>query len=1136
MGFDVGPPTGSLPHGLEDRPTVQAFLLQLKGFLQDSEVSALSQGMRFSVDKRQVLTHVTPVCDTTGGMLKVLGATRDVTDNCDSATSLKHLNRELQALSDCNQALMRAQDEQALLDDICRIIYEVAGYRMVWVGYPGGDGQDCIRAVAWAGEENGYLAKAGIPWADVREWGSAPSGVAMRKGVTDTIQDFSTDPRAAPWREHVLSRGYRSTIALPLKDTLGKTFGILNIYADLADVFTLQECRLLERLAGDLAFGISVLRARLERERAEAERQENLYFFESMDKINRAIQGAADLDQMMIDVLNALLETLHCDRAYLMYPCDPDAPTWKVPMERTLATYPKVLDLGLEMEMTPGVVEKLCLLLKHEGPVQLGPGAAHPIPSELVKPFELKSMMAMAIYPKIGLPWGFGIHQCTSVRSWSDKEERLFKEVGLRLADGLTSMLSFRTHLESEHKLREAERRLHTLIDNLPDCIARFDRDGRVLYVNQASEKNFGFTAEDAIGINLFDNGPGIASENVLLAKMVRRTFDEGVANALETQWSTVKGKRYFDVLHIPERDETGSVVSVLGIGHDITDRKLAEEALRSSEERYRCIVDAASEGIWMVDAEGVTTFVNARLVDMLGYETADIVGATMGDFLFAEDEGAYEEWDAEIRRGNLKSDERRFRRSDGEVLWTSISASPIFGSEQEFMGSVNLITDITERKQQQEQLHYQAHYDSLTGLPNRFLAMDRLEQNIRVAARSGTSTALLFLDLDDFKKVNDALGHEVGDQVLKQAAARLKLAVRNSDTVARLGGDEFIVLIHDIPDAEAIRPVAEKIVQTFQEVFRVMGREVMLTASLGVSIYPNDGNDPLLLLRNADTAMYHAKAMGRNAYKYFTESMNLDVARRLQMEEQLRLALGRKELYLEYQPIVEVASECIVGVEALLRWQNTLLGEVSAGEFIDVAEQSGMIIDIGEWVIDTALGHLRGWGRENDLRLALNVSPRQFRQYHFAANLEKSLHKAGIRGEQLELEITEGILLGGEVGAAEVISQLRELGVYISMDDFGTGYSSLSYLRNYHFDTLKVDRVFIRDIIDDPNDRELIIATLRMARGLGVRVVAEGVETAEQLAFLRREQCDCAQGLYLGPPMKEREVAELLERQVTLR
>jgi diguanylate cyclase (GGDEF)-like protein/PAS domain S-box-containing protein len=520
-------------------------------------------------------------------------------------------------------------------------------------------------------------------------------------------------------------------------------------------------------------------------------------------------------------------------------------------------------------------------------------------------------------------------------------------------------------------------------------------------------------------------------------------------------------------------------------------------------------------------------------MAEMLGYGDGDMIGRPLIDFMFEEDKTAQQEINVALHRGQADSDERRLRCKDGGELWTLASASPILNGGPKALGTITMFTDITERKQQQEQLLYQAHYDPLTGLPNRFLAMDRLEQNIKVAARNSASTALLFLDLDDFKKVNDALGHEVGDQVLMLAAIRLKQAVRNSDTVARLGGDEFIVLIPDVANAEGVRPVAEKIVQAFQEVFHVMGRQIMLTASLGISIYPDDGKEPLLLLRNADTAMYHSKAKGRNAYHYFTESMNQNVARRLQLEEQLRLALKRQEFYLVYQPIVNVANGQVVAAEALLRWHNGVLGEVATDEFIDIAEQTGLIIGIGEWVVKTALDQLRSWDRQirNGFRLSLNVSPRQFRHEGFVDKLEHALNSVGVGGERVELEITEGILLSGEAGAAEVIEKLRVLGVTISMDDFGTGYASLSYLRKYHFDTLKIDRIFIRDVIDDPNDRELIVATLRMARSLSVRVVAEGVETGEQLDFLRRESCDCAQGFYLSKPVKAQGFEQILNQ-----
>lgn len=1137
MGIDPESLNGVSLDSLENEPRVKAFLLQLWQFFQQNDLNELPDVMLTSVNERQVRTRLMPVCNESGHLQRVVGVSGDTTDSYSNETALKRLNRQLQAMSDCSKAMMRAADEQSLLDNICRIICEVAGYRMAWVGFPEDDEKKRIRPVAWAGVESGYLADIDISWADNRPQGNGPSGVAMRTGVTDTIQDFFTDPRALPWRELAISRGYHSSIAMPLKDSLGKTFGILNIYAAQPNVFTSDEYSLLEQLASDLAFGVSVLRARVVHKYAEAERLSNLRFFKSMDRINRAIQRASDLQQMMTGVLDEVLEIFHCERAYLLYPCDPDAPVWNVPMERTHPAYPGALELGLEMEMNPGIADKLRLLLEHDGPLQFGPGNPHSVPAELLEPFEIKSIMAMSIYPKVDAPWEFGIHQCSSVRSWSANEEYLMNEIGLRLADGLTSMLILRDHLESERKLEEAERQFHSLIENLPDCIARFDSEGCALFVNQATVKTFGFSADELINKNLKTAGPGSKSVNAMLASMVRRAFDEGVANRVELELKTVKGKRYFDVLNLPERDEQGRVVSVLGIAHDLNDRKQAEEALRSSEERYRRIVDTANEGVWVVDADGMTSFVNARIADMLGYELEDMIGRSMVDFLFEEDKSAQLEKNAALRQGQLGSDERRFRRRNGETLWTLASSSPILSADKDFMGSITLLTDITERKYQQEQLLYQAHYDPLTGLPNRFLAMDRLKQNIKLAARKGASTALLFLDLDDFKKVNDALGHEVGDQVLMLAANRLRQAVRDSDTVARLGGDEFIVLIQDITNGETVRPVAEKIVQAFQEVFQVMGREVILTASLGIAIYPDNGSEPMLLLRNADMAMYYSKASGRNAYHFYTDSMNQNVARRLQMEEQLRLALGREEFYLEYQPIVEVSSGIIVGVEALLRWHNPQLGEVSPGEFIDVAEQTGLVIDIGEWVIESALSSLCDWQQVigNRFRLALNISPRQFRQTGFTDRLDAALKKAGIAGSRLELEVTEGILLGAEVGAAEVIKQLRGLGVSISMDDFGTGYASLSYLRNYHFDTLKIDRVFIRDVIDDPNDRELIIATLRMARSLGVRVVAEGVETAAQLAFLRRELCDCAQGYYLTRPISEQRIKEMLERHERL-
>jgi diguanylate cyclase (GGDEF)-like protein/PAS domain S-box-containing protein len=1095
---------------------------QLHKYLLENRFDALTEGIPIQLGVCTLQMKIMPFCEIESRNLRLIGGVCDISKRVNTDSALKQVNRERQAIHGCIQALMQAENEESLLNDICRNICQVAGYRMAWVGFPDDNNKVRIKPVAWAGYEKGFLSTAGS---------SNASNVDRSTSVIEIIQDIKTDPRAAPWREQALVRGYQSNIALPLKNILNKTYGTLYIYAARAKAFVPEEIEFLKKLSKDVALGINLQRERHEHKRAETERLSNLRFFKSMDRVNRAIQKAAELEQMMSDVLDEMLEIFSCDRAYLLSPCDPSAATWQVPMERTRPAYPGALELGVDIDMTQEVATTFATLLANDSPVQFGPGKSYKVPTDIKEQFQVKSFMSMVIYPKVGKPWQFGIHQCSSVRKWSTDEERLLNEIGLRLADGLTSMLILRDLKESERKLREAERQFHTLVDNLPDNIVRFDWDGQVLLLNRAAIKTFNLNEEEVIGTMLLSHSPGNEFENRLITDKIRDAFNEAKANSLEIELQTGEGRRIFDVLHIPEMGEDNRVESVIGIGRDITQRKIIEEALRNSEERYRHIVNTASEGILVVDSDDITSFANERMTEMLGYNEQAILGHKVSDFLFTEDRALQREREAILRLGETDRSETRLRRGNGDTLWTLASASPVMSTDNKYMGAITLFTDITEHKQQQEQLLHQAHYDALTGLPNRFLAMDRLQQNIKFAARKGFSTALLFLDLDDFKKVNDALGHEVGDQVLRLAAARLKEAVRNSDTVARLGGDEFIVLIQEVSNSEAINSVAEKIIEIFQKVFLVMNRQVMLTASLGISVYPDDGIEPLVLLRNADTAMYHSKAIGRNTYQFFTEAMNLNVAHRLQLEEDLRLALERDELFLEYQPIIEVSSGRIIGVEALLRWHNDRLGKVPTTEFIEISEQTGLIIAIGEWVIGTALAFQGKLCEElgESFHMALNVSPRQFRQADFVNMLARNMEQNGVAGEQIELEITEGILLGDEVAATEVIAQLRKLGISISMDDFGTGYSSLSYLRNYHFDVLKIDREFIRDIIEDPSDRELVIATLRMARALGVKVVAEGVESAEQFEFLKQEGCDLVQGWYLSKSLSPAGLGEML-------
>ncbi|MFW1677307.1 transporter substrate-binding domain-containing protein [Pontibacter sp. JAM-7] len=431
-------------------------------------------------------------------------------------------------------------------------------------------------------------------------------------------------------------------------------------------------------------------------------------------------------------------------------------------------------------------------------------------------------------------------------------------------------------------------------------------------------------------------------------------------------------------------------------------------------------------------------------------------------------------------------------------------------------------------------QLNYQARYDSLTLLPNRTQVLEQLQRHLQPTIGSKTPLAVLFIDLDDFKKINDTLGHETGDQVLVQAGHRLRETIRDCDSVGRLGGDEFVILLFDLVQADDAGKVAEKLQQLFIQPFRISDRELILTCSIGIAIYPADGQDSSELLRNADTAMYHSKKQGRNTYSYYTTTMNQKVHRNLELEEQMHGALERGEFYLCFQPQIRSADGQVAGFEALLRWRNPALGDVFPDEFIPIAEHNGMIVPIGKFVLQQGLSVLRRWQvRYNrQYTLAVNLSPRQFRDTRLISCIVDTLKSTGVSSQSLELEITEGVLLSGMAFVGETLQAVKDLGVLISMDDFGAGYSSLSYLRNYPFDSLKIDREFVQDITDDVSDLNLVRGTIAMAHSLNLKVVAEGVENQAQVDLLTSLNCDYLQGYHFSKPRPESVIAKWLEAE----
>jgi diguanylate cyclase (GGDEF)-like protein len=463
-----------------------------------------------------------------------------------------------------------------------------------------------------------------------------------------------------------------------------------------------------------------------------------------------------------------------------------------------------------------------------------------------------------------------------------------------------------------------------------------------------------------------------------------------------------------------------------------------------------------------------------------------------------------------------------RWRHRNGQYRILESNASPLFDEAGALIGFQGVDRDITERRQAEERIEFLAHHDALTGLPNRILLRDRFEHAVAVSERTRSRVAMLYIDLDNFKVVNDTLGHAAGDELLLEVVARLSHCTRESDTISRQGGDEFILLLNNISDLETVERIANDILAQLADPVEVNGHVVNAASSIGIAIFDDDGRDFDSLLQKADAAMYNAKEAGRNTYRFYNEQMNMQAHEHLLLQNRLHQALFRAEFYLVYQPQLETGTGRVIGVEALLRWKNAELGEVVPARFIPVAEECGLIVPIGAWVMEEACRHAQslrqaGWP---ELTMSVNLSAMQFRRAGLIETISGALERSGLPAHLLELELTESILLQDVENNLEMVRQLKSLGVRLSIDDFGTGYSSLSYLKRFAVDRLKIDRSFVRDISTDPDDAAIVRAVIQLARSLRLGIIAEGVETQEQLAFLREEGCDEMQGFLFSRPL----------------
>lgn len=563
-------------------------------------------------------------------------------------------------------------------------------------------------------------------------------------------------------------------------------------------------------------------------------------------------------------------------------------------------------------------------------------------------------------------------------------------------------------------------------------------------------------------------------------------------------------------------------------------ERVRAQAALRNRELMFRLVFENAAIGMTLANTEQKLMRSNRAFATMLGYTDAELRGRKVTDVVHPDDR-------AERLRlyQSLAADEidhfqadLRYLRKDGTLMWGRLTASRVPHEGDTPQLNIGMIEDITERKRAEAHIEYLATHDALTGLPNHNLMNDRLTQAMAHVRRAGGVLAILYLDLDRFKVINDGFGHPFGDAVIRAVGERLQVVVRDGDTVARQSGDEFLLLLNDLRKSADVYVVAQKALDALAKPLALQGREVHVAASIGISVYPQDGQTADALIENADAAMYRAKKLGGNTYQFFTREMSDETKRRVDLETQLRLAIAQNQLHLAYQPKVEVASGRIIGCEALLRWTHPALGAISPAQFIPIAEESGQIVPIGDWVLRTAAAQNKTWLDAGlpPIVVSVNISARQFQQQDVAAWVLGALRETGLAPERLELELTESLIAQDVEQAIHAINQLKSAGVKLSIDDFGTGYSNLGNLKRFRVDTLKIDQSFVRDILTDADDASIALAVISLAHSLRMRVLAEGVETAEQFEFLRLNGCDEIQGYYFSRPVPAAELAAMLQ------
>ena len=693
----------------------------------------------------------------------------------------------------------------------------------------------------------------------------------------------------------------------------------------------------------------------------------------------------------------------------------------------------------------------------------------------------------------------------------------------------------------SRQALREKERMLTTLMSNLDGMVyrCRNDEHWTMEFVSNGCYHLTGYRPEELL------HNSHLSYKELEHPEDRARVREEITAALLENRRFFVEYRiqcRDGEIKWVWERgvgihDEAGNVITLEGFVENVTERKLSTQALQQAERSFRSIFENATEGIFQTSPDGRYLNVNPALAAIYGFSSGAELIASIGDIqhqIYTDPSRRAEFMRLMRETGVVTNFVSEIRRKDGAHIWISENARAAQDEAGNLLFYEGTVEDVTESKLNQEKLEHLANHDPVTGLPNRLLMNDRLRQMMLSAQRSKSIVAVALVDLDHFKLINDTFGHNRGDQLLQTMSHRMLACVREADTVVRLGGDEFVLLLSGAGRGEAMSQVVQRVLQTIARPSQIEGRELSVSCSVGVSIFPRDGRDVQTLLKNADTAMYKAKELGRNNFQFYSPEMNTVITERLEMQSALRSAVEHKQFALLYQPKVDLVTGQIAGMEALLRVKGEN-GELSLPEnFITLAEESGLIVQIGEWVMREACNFNKSLQERGlpPMRVAINLSARQLTRYDLVRAVEQALQHAELSAEYLELELTESMVMHDPEGVIATLAQLQALGIQLSIDDFGTGYSSLSYLKRFPVASLKIDQSFVRELGQDENAAAIVKAIISLGHSLDMKVIAEGVETEKQMSFFLENRCDAMQGFLFSRPLSAGEFALLVERE----